>query len=47
MMSKPFHAWLQCGHGSDAVENIIRLAGLVGPGLLQCGHGSDAVENHD
>ncbi len=37
---------LQCGHGSDAVENKAMCLGVTGAGApLQCGHGSDAVEN--
>ncbi len=36
---------LQCGHGSDAVENLHRPGRQTRRRRLQCGHGSDAVEN--
>ena len=47
MATLNFCAGLQCGHGDDAVENL--LGRLVSyrqfTAVLQCGHGDDAVEN--
>ncbi len=41
-------AALQCGHGSDAVENPpVNGDDPADADSLQCGHGSDAVENNE
>ena len=38
-------SWCECGHGSVAVENLIRWPAVLLADHLQCGHGEFAVEN--